>query len=264
LLLPTILVFLIPIAAYCWVLAAVNRRPQPTMVSGTLDCAGMLLAASGILLMVGPILLNKIFLRIMEAIPLEEDTTPAFAEVESYWWFSWVLYFTLLPVVVCLLLWWRRTKTVIYNVDPDAFLHVLHESLERLGLTSTPGVGNRRVIAPKAHANVSVAPPGTRAGEPLTGEPLNGPLTDHLAPHASAELAVETFPSMCHVSLHWLRADRGLRAAVENDLARGLAGARTFENAAANWLLGFTGLLFGLIFLTGMILILTLYLPPRR
>ena len=52
---PTLLAFLIPLAVYCWVLAAINRRGKPTMVGGTWDCAGMLLSAGGILLMVGPV-----------------------------------------------------------------------------------------------------------------------------------------------------------------------------------------------------------------
>jgi hypothetical protein len=81
--------------------------------------------------------------------------------------------------------------------------------------------------------------------------------------NASAELVVEPFQPLCNVSLHW-RGDRQLRALFEQELLRGLDEARTFDNPAAGWLLGVTGIMFGVMFLTGMVWVLIKYLPPRH
>ena len=137
--LPSILAFLAPLAIYCWGLADINRRSKPTVVSGVWDCAVMLLAAGGILLMVGPFLLHHLFWRIMDTLPPEEDTETGFDLVMRQWWFFWVLYFMVLLLAVFLLLWWRRSKTeVIYNVDPEMFGHVLHDCLEEPGVERAP------------------------------------------------------------------------------------------------------------------------------
>ena len=133
-LLPSILAFLTPMAVYCWILAAINRRAKPTMVSGPWDCAGMLLASSGTLLVFVPFLLYRLFWRIMNELPPQEDTMDGFAVVLEEWWFFWALYFTLMLLAVFLLIWWRRSKTVIYHVDPEMLGHVLHDCLEDLGL----------------------------------------------------------------------------------------------------------------------------------
>ena len=71
--------------------------------------------------------------------------------VMGMWWFFWVLYYVLLVLVVCFLLWWRRTKTVIYNVDPEVFSHLLHDSLDSLGLVGTRA-NNRVIIISKGMA----------------------------------------------------------------------------------------------------------------
>src|SRR5207249_114702 len=115
LLLPALLVLLFPIAMYCWVLGAINRRPRPTIVSGLWDCVGMLCALSGLLLVVVPFLINRIFRALMAAVPVEDGADRS--NVESMQWLTWIVYFTLLPVGAFFLLWWRRNKTVIYNLD---------------------------------------------------------------------------------------------------------------------------------------------------
>jgi hypothetical protein len=233
-------------------LAAINRRDRPTMVSGLWDCVGMLVALGGVLLVVAPVLLDRFFLRLLNQLPFAEETFETkLAEVMQQWWFFWGLYFTLLLVAVFMMLWWRRNKTVIYNVDPEMFGHVLHDCLERLGLASSR-VGDRLVIAAKS--------PSKEQDEAVAaGEAPSAQTATPMPPRAGAELVVEVFPPMCNVSLHWLRADVDLRAAIENHLARALDVARTFDNPAANWFMGLTGLLFGLVFLTGMIWAMTAY-----
>jgi hypothetical protein len=212
----------------------------------------MLLALGGILFIVVPVLLNRFFLKLLDELPFaEDDFETRWEEVMRQWWFFWGLYFTLLLVAICLMLWWRRSKTVIYNVDPDRFRHVLLDSLERLDLVSALR-GDRLVIAAKPLAQddgVSV----------VASEAANQRAASPAPLHGGAELLIEVFPPMCNVSLHWLRADRKLRAAIENQLDRALDDARVFDNPAANWFMGVTGLLFGLVFLSGAIWIMTAY-----
>ncbi len=88
--------------------------------------------------------------------------------------------------------------------------------------------------------------------EPEPGQPV------------SAEVKVDVFPALCHVSLSWIGETGTIRRAVEAQLQRRLEGARTFDNPSAGWMLALTGLLLGLILLAGMTLLLIHYFPPRR
>src|SRR5258708_11566556 len=54
------LLCLFPLAIYFLILAILNRRDHPVAVSGTWDFAGVLLAASGFLLLGGPLLLRTL------------------------------------------------------------------------------------------------------------------------------------------------------------------------------------------------------------
>jgi hypothetical protein len=260
--LQSILAFLIPLAIYCWVLAAINRREQPTMVWGLWDCAGMLLALAGVFLVVAPVLLDRFFLQLVTELTFaDEEFGPAFDRAMGQWWFFWGGYFTLLLVGIFLMLWWRRTKTVIYNVDTDMFGHVLQDCLERLGLASTR-VGDRLLIGPWSPPEEANAD-RLAADNIVAREVLLRKTTSSVSLRGGAELLVEVFPPMCNVCLHWRQADGAMRSAVEKQLARALNDARTLDNPAANWFMAMTGLLFGLIFLTGMIWIMTAYLLRR-
>jgi len=233
LLLPSIFALLAPLAIYCWILANINGRIKPTIVSGFWDGVGLLLALSGILLVVCPLLLKRFFLRALDAIPLEQNIEPTATTLMSEWWFFWFFYFAALVLGVVLMLWRQRKKTVIYNVDPQKFCTYLHDSLDQLELEGTRN-GDRLVIVPKS-------PP--------------------LIP-AETEVAVEIFPAMFNASLHWLRDPGNLRKGIEKQLARNLESAQTFDNPSTTWFLAFTGLLFGLIFLTAMVAFFTAYFPP--
>ncbi len=120
-LLPSILAFLAPLVVYCWALAKINQRSRPTLISGFWDCAGTLLAASGILLVVGPVLLHTVFFRELTTLPVIAGTDEAFEQARQQHWIYWGVYFALVFVVAVALLCWRRNKTVIYNVDAERF-----------------------------------------------------------------------------------------------------------------------------------------------
>ena len=69
---------------------------------------------------------------------------------------------------------------------------------------------------------------------------------------------------MCHVTLHWIHERGHVRTELEAQLARRIDGARAFDNPAASWFLGLSGFLFGLAFLTALVLVLTRFFPGRR
>ena len=54
-----LLAFLLPFSIYLLLLGNLNRRPHPVLVPGTWDFAGVLFAASGFLLVVGPAVISS-------------------------------------------------------------------------------------------------------------------------------------------------------------------------------------------------------------
>jgi hypothetical protein len=233
----SILAFLVPVAVYCWVLSYINRRVKPTMVSGTWDSAGMMLAASGILLVVFPFLLYLFFLR-----KYQGEFSPEGEQSVLYWWgTTWCLYFALLVFGVARALWTRRNRTVFYNVDAEAFGHVLSDVMGTLELKHAR-LGNRLVIWEQKQEQ--------RATTEVS--------------HACAELVVEAFPPMCNVTLRWVHGEAKWRPIFEKHLADELDRTRLLDNPSAGWLMGMSGVLFGLIFLTILVWLLINYFPPRH
>jgi hypothetical protein len=224
------------------------------MVSGAWDFAGLLFATSGILLFVVPLLFNEFFQRLKDQLPLEEETEPSFTWLRQEAWLVWATYYVLLPLLALALLWWRRGRTVIYNVDTEMFNHVLRETLAKLGLTSVRR-GNRLILAPRPIGDEKND--GIIAGE----APAQRVMETRLS--GSAEIAVEVFPAMRNITLRWLRAEGNLRTAIEDQLDRAIEGIRTFDNPAAGWLTALGGALFGLVFLTGMIWVFSVYFRIR-
>lgn len=256
-----IIVLLFPISIYCWVLSALNRRFLPTLVRGTWDFFGVLLAASGFLLVVAPAILDDLYYKSLLALSPEEDPAMAFPLLHRRWLVLWATYYTLLLAGAFLLIWLRRDKTVLYNVDTDVFPQVFQETLEKMGFEV---VRHDRVwrLAP-ARIFVSQA---EHAEAIMPGAPLGGQLAaqqDTPAP-AVAEVELVPFAAMCNLTLIWRYAKGALRDEVEGELRRRLDEARALDNPAAGWLLGLCGLLFGLLFLAAVVLVLTLYFPPRH
>ncbi|MCI0379953.1 MAG: hypothetical protein L0215_20420 [Gemmataceae bacterium] len=233
--------FLFPLALYCWIVGAINRRGRPTLAVGFWDCLGMLFAASGFLLLVGPILLKTVFEQGLGTVVLQENPSDAFFDWWCQRWLFWAIYYVVLLGGAALLLWWRGRKTVIYNVDLEAFAPLFFRAIQEAGLC--------------AHAKEDIIQLFADSVAPREATGANGPL---------AEVSVEYFVPLCHVTLHWRRNDLTLRTQVENKLNRLLPEARTLENPAGGWLYIVTAILFGLIFLAGMLWVFLTFFPPRR
>src|SRR5437867_4050687 len=97
---------------------------HPLMISGTWDFAGLLFAISGFLLVTVPVMaslfyrqgLSSLFLRgLGRALP--NDLVNILGDRIVYWG----CYYGVIVVGAIGLLWWRRTGTVIYNVEQSSF-----------------------------------------------------------------------------------------------------------------------------------------------
>jgi hypothetical protein len=221
-----LLAFLLPIGFYCIILASINRRPRPLLVSGLWDAIGLLFAVSGFFLITMPMLFSEFFAR---ALFIEGIESPL-----SLWLQHWIMYLAYFLFLICgsaFLIALRTRKTMIYNVDAEQFPKALELTLVGLGLSAQRD--HQRLIlfpsvAPSDAAAFMEAPPATVA-------------TDR----RHAELNIESFASMCHVTLHWEKCTPSLRDQIETELNKNLESAAPLENPSASWFLNISGMIFG-------------------
>ena len=62
-----------------------------------------------------------------------------------------------------------------------------------------------------------------------------------------AELTVEAFGAMSHVTLHWGPCSPHLRSELERELDRGLESAAPTDNSASGWFVSISGMIFGAV-----------------
>ena len=239
-----LLAFLLPIGFYCLVLASINRRSKPLLVGGIWDTIGLLFAMSGFFLITMPMLLSEFGAR---AFSLETGTFDAWVQY-------WILYLAYLLMVICgsaFIILWRGRKTLIYNVDADRFPKALERTLASLGLMARLDK-TRLILTPAARMESAE---NTAFSETLSNS----------APAANdqrhAELEIESFASLCHVTLHWEKITPDVRAQIEKELSKNLESFAPLENAAAGWFLNISGMIFGtliMIVLTFVALIMLL------
>jgi hypothetical protein len=232
-----ILAFLFPIGIYCLVLAVINRRPTPLLVSGFWDTVGLLFAGSGFFLVTIPLLLNIFYLRSLETLVGET--------FDSIWlrhWLIWLVYYLLLVSGSIFLFSWRMNKTMIYNIEPEVLRPALEAALGTLGLGMRLQE-QRLIIAPEAGS-----------GETSVMEGLPAPAPTVTVPQRQAALHIESFPAMSHVTLHWEQATAETRREIEKALWPQLELAAPQENTAAGWFLSVSGMILGM----SVMLLLTL------
>ena len=247
--LTALVAFLMPVGVYCLLLASINRRPRPVMVNGGWDSVGLLFAASGFLLVTIPMLFTEFYRRTV--------TTADGEQIVNIWLSQWALWLGYFLFVVCagwLMVLWRRAKTIIYNVDPEFFPRAMEQTLV---LSELEG---------KRHsAKLILVPAIPRTAEESTAimegtaKPANPP-TDH----RRADLEIESFPSMCHVTLHWGPSTPGMREQVERELAKNLEAAAPLENAAAGWFLSVSGLILGAVSAIVVAMVFLMILSARE
>jgi hypothetical protein len=271
---------LLPLAVYIFILAQLNRRPHPVMVSGAWDFAGVLFALSGFLLLGGPFImasLNQDWREFWIRSPLR-----SLQGLSEQWWYLrlavWGAYFLALAGGSIWLLRGRSRTTSIYNVTPDALDQSLESALDRLQLPWRRTRG-RIVIGYPVFADEHVgqeepkrAQVDRKEGEPAESETgyaissrpavldpqSSAPLSQRYDPAESnpprTTVEIDPFPAMHHVTLHWSKGGGPLRKEVEEELAKSLAEVETTYNPAVMWLMSVATVLlstvtFGLLML---------------
>jgi hypothetical protein len=251
---------LLPLAVYIFILAQLNRRPHPVMVSGAWDFAGVLFALSGFLLLGGPFImasLNQDWREFWIRSPLR-----SLQGLSEEWWYVrltvWGVYFLAISLGSIWLLRGRSRTTSIYNVTPEAFDQSLESALDRLQLPWRRTRG-RMVIAFAAFADGPVGREEPKRAQEIeraqfetehavSSRPavLNpqalSPVSSHSYPPVNSSssrtsLEIDAFPAMHHVTLSWPRGGGALRKEVEAELAKTLLEVETPPNPAVMWLM---------------------------
>ncbi|HZZ78944.1 MAG TPA: hypothetical protein VFE62_10525 [Gemmataceae bacterium] len=217
------LAFLLPVAVYCFILAAVNRRSRPLLVRGSWDAIGLLSALAGFFLATLPVI-GFVF--------MDRVLGPG-----ALGWGAFIVTIIYYPVLVCgavLMVLARVNKTVIYNVDTELFSQAASQTFAALGLSAAAD-RNRLVLTPIPENDVD--------SSAVTEKP-------RLATAAGtrhAEVSVESFAAMSHITLHWGPCSPGIRAELERELRKNLETAAPLDNAAAGWFVSISGMIFGAI-----------------
>lgn len=273
------LAFIVPLAFYCLALSVLNRRRHPVFVPGPWDFAGVLFAASGFLLFGGPAILTGIYEQWRLSWLLgQTQYLQGIGENWSFWISLWLLYFAVVAGASAVVLRRRRRQTSIYNVETTVLAEALPLVFDRLGLEAHPS-GPRRLLlrfrettleGPGSELGPVRIPRGAQAeGAVVLAEhrhPQRIPVTGRgtaISAHPWAELSVESFPTMRHVTLHWQGQDEAIRLEVEIELSKMLARVPSHHNPAARWFLSLSiGLFLGafLVFLM-LVAIRVLQLP---
>jgi hypothetical protein len=253
----TLLVSLLPMAVYCLMLAAVNRRAVPLMVRGLWDFVGVLFAASGMLLWAGPAMMVTLYERSVTGTPRSFDA------IWREWWLIWAGYYGLVFVGAGLLLWQRRHTTAIYNVNADVLLQVFGVTLQRLGFDFARNTQRQFLIAPAKSLAPSGAETAITAMPGLPAQTLPPAEAETALPVYRAAVEIDTFASLCHATLHWYETSPPVRREIEDELRKNLAAARPFDNPASTWQLAVSILLFGAMLLSVLFFILMAVLPRR-
>jgi len=249
------LVFLFPVAAYCLFLAMINNRPQPTMVSGPWDFAGVLFATSGFWLVGGPTALGAFHNRSRLALAQGHVPSPAgmLASGWEFWVVVWGIYFTIVLGGAILLLLRRRGVTVLYNIAPATLDDALARALAQLRLQATR-LGHRLFLSPAKEALANSASDAIQPAPRYPGASLvvpAGAIAENKAepPLGPATLEIDPFPTMRNISLRWRPGNETLRRDVEAELGKELAKCISEDNPVAGWFLTLASCLFGALFL---------------
>ena len=210
------LAFVFPVAVYFLILANLNRRSHPVMVSGLWDFSEVLLACSGFLIFGGICVITgfnerwRVFWLYRNARLLQTVTRDFW-----YFWLSVIgLYFLILVAVSIYLLWRRRLATAIYNIELPTLQDYISLTLERLGLDYQQ-IDHRYFIRP----------PDESASEAIqTAESPRVASLARTAPKLMLEL--DAFRAVRHVTLHWSEGGM-LRDEIEAELRETSARSAT-------------------------------------
>jgi hypothetical protein len=215
-----LLAFLLPFSLYLLFLGILNRRPHPVLIPGTWDFVGILFAASGFLIVVGPAIISSgsESWRMFWLFGARGGVPAVTEEASQLWSLLAALYFAVVVGGAAYLLRRRRGQTAVYNVDSEAFEKLLAQAF-----------ASRRLEPQRSGNHYRFSP-----GSPLTPEQSNDPAAQRTT--GSTDLEVDSFGAMRHVTLRWEPADAGVRREVETELHRTLGQISSSSRLPGDWL----------------------------
>jgi hypothetical protein len=238
-----LLAFLLPFSIYLLLLGNLNRRSRPVLVPGTWDFAGLLFAASGFLLVVGPAVISSgsESWRMFWLFGARAGVPAVDEGAARFWSFLATLYFGVVVGGAAYLFRRWRSLTAVYNIEPEVLEKVLAQVFGALGLNPLRS-GNLFVFgAGSAFAATRREPVAIQAphhfpsrATPTAADGIGTAETDLIG--EAAVLEVEPFALLRHVTLRWEPDGTLLRREVEAELERTLAQTPTAANPAGDWL----------------------------
>ncbi len=227
-----LLAFLLPVGFYCLILASINRRGKPLIVSGVWDSLGLLFAVSGFFLATMPMLVSEFYVRTF----ILGDS----GEFLILWLQHWIL--------------WRAHKAMIFNVDPELFPKALERTFANVGMAIRMRKQQRLILAPESRGESQQSMAITQAVPKAA-----------VAPEDSryAELDIEIFPPMRHITLHWGNCAPEVRRQIENELEKCLESTAPLDNPAAGWFLNISGLIFGTLLMVVLAFVMLILISRR-
>jgi hypothetical protein len=262
-----------PLALYCLVLSFFQRRRHPVVVPGPWDAAGLLLAASGFLLVAIPYTLYRLHDRYGVYYELFGEMPIPLKNVADL---VCALYVAVVLVGATYLVRRRRHVLSIYNVEPAGLEDSLTAVLDQLGVTWAR-VGNQVFVRPGA------SPPGgngvplsVRAEAPAVPVSAVQANAAHPAPAAAPLpsldptgpgrplLELDPFPAMRHAYVSWKGEPGSFREDVQVRLLAALSKAYTPPHPVGLWLGTIASCLFAGLFFTLVFAIVTEILGMRH
>jgi hypothetical protein len=218
---------LMPLSLYCLAMAGINRRPNPTLVSGLADFAWAVMAVSGFLIVGGPAALASIHDTWRRGVHRGSFDAVGASVLGADWpWLLlWAAYFAAVVIGVVLAFRRRRAWSVIYNIDSGSADSALADACRRLGIAIERRGG--QIVLDKA------------------GRP--------------AELELRAAPILRSVTLDWRSDPLAIRSFVEDELQRRLGTTAVPVNPIASWLTAVATALFIVQVVAFAMLVLFLY-----
>lgn len=232
---------LFPVSLYCLFLALLHQRRQPTMLSGSWDFAGVLVALSGFLLFGGTTLLFAFHTTARDAWlagATLADLRYGHARAGIAAFILWGLYGLLLIGGSVAMLWRRRDTLVFYNLSPAEFESILSDICLKLGLPWTRRASRYCI----GYADLDKSQFGADG-------------------RRKALLETSGSAAMRHVAVQWESAPPALRHELEEELGRAVADFETADSPVAGWFLTASG---ALMVLLGSMLVLFLWILRTR
>jgi hypothetical protein len=243
---------LFPICIYCLFLAMLHQRRHPTLMSGTWDFVGVLLALSGFLVFGTAVFLlsfqpaGRDFLLHGGA---PSDLRRIGAQGSHLIVFLWFLFYASLASSFAYMIWHRRAYSVIYNVTPAEMEYVLQRVIENSHMQSMRR-GRRWYIG--AEEEVESKPVAIDTSSRRTSI-----LQPQVIPQAVLE--VQGSPLMRTVSIFWRSYRDEARQELQAELERALDQFPSSSGSTAGWFITAASALFMTMILTvGTFLLLVL------